>query len=293
MNDAPFVSIVVPTLNRCQLLDECLRSLTAQTYPHDRFEILVVDDGSVDATAGVVRARAGGRIPQVRYVPLSHGGPNAARNAGIAASSGDPICFVDDDVTVPIGWLEAIVDGTLRHADAGCFGGPVRIRFEAKPPRICEMESWIWEAELDYGPSERMVEQVNSTNMAVRRWAIEAIGNFDASLPIYGDETEWEVRLRRAGIPIAYLPAAWLWHRRTAADLRPATIFRRRFRQGVAYVGYAAMMGERISVTRTIWPIPFYLAHAARRHCFGAVLEIARKLGLVWGELRRRARRLA
>jgi GT2 family glycosyltransferase len=290
VNEAPFVSIVVPTLNRCQLLDECLRSLMAQTYPSDRFEILVVDDGSVDATADVVRARAGQGAPRVRYLAMSHGGPNAARNAGIAAAAGDPICLVDDDVSVPDAWLEAMVDGCLRHTEAGCLGGPVRMRFEVPPPRICEMESWIWEAELDYGPAERLVEQVNSTNMAVRRRALEAIGPFDASLPIYGDETEWEVRLRRAGIPIAYLPAAWLWHRRTAADLRHATMFRRRFRQGVAYAGYATRMGERISLTRTAWPIPFYLAHAARRRCFGAVLEVSRKLGLVWGELRRRAR---
>lgn len=287
MSELPFVSVVVPTWNRASILTDCLSSLRVQSYPLDRFEILVVDDGSVDATAEIVRAQDDGRAPRVRYLPLSHGGPNAARNAGIAATGGDPICFVDDDVEAPAGWLEAMVGGALRHAEAGCLGGPVRLRFEAKPPRICEMESWIWEAALDYGPSERMVEQVNSTNLAVRRWAIEAVGPFNASLRIYGDETEWEVRLRRAGIPIAYLPAAWLWHRRTAADLRPATLFRRRFRQGVAYTGYAAVVGEPISVAHTLWPIPFYLAHAVRRRCFGAVLEVARKLGIAWGAVRR------
>lgn len=293
MSARPFVSVVVPTWNRASVLSDCLASLRSQSYPSDRFEILVADDGSADATADVVRALTGDGAPPVRYLPLSHGGPNAARNAGIAASRGDPICFVDDDVAAPAGWLEALVEGTFRHAEAGCVGGPVRLRFEAPPPRICEMESWIWEAELDYGPAERMVEQVNSTNMAVRRWAVDAIGPFDASLPIYGDETEWEVRLRRAGIPIAYVPAAWLWHRRTAADLRPATLLRRRFRQGVSYAGYAPRVGERISVAHTVWPIPFYLAHAVRRRCFGAALEVARKLGIAWGELRRRARAVA
>jgi len=286
----PYVSVVVPTWNRAPVLADCLASLRAQSYPGDRFEILVADDGSADATADVVRAHDDGRAPRVRYLPLPHGGPNAARNAGIAAALGDPICFVDDDVEAPADWLGALVDGAARYPDAGCVGGPVRLRFEAPPPRTCEMESWIWEAALDYGPDERMVPQVNSTNMAARRWAIERVGPFNAALPIYGDETEWEHRLRRAGIPIAYLPAAWLWHRRTAADLRPATMFRRRFRQGVAYTRYAAAVGERVSIARTAWPIPFYLAHAARRRCFGAVLEIARKLGLLSGELRRRAR---
>jgi GT2 family glycosyltransferase len=278
--------VVIPTWNRAAMLADCLVSLRGQSYPRDRFEILVADDGSVDATADVVRAHDDGRDPHVRFLSLSHGGPNAARNAGIAASRGDPICFVDDDVEAPAGWLAALVDGVLRHADAGCLGGPVRLRFEATPPRICEMESWLWEAELDHGPAERAVDQVNSTNMAVRRWAVDAVGPFDATLAIYGDETEWEVRVRRANIPIVYLPAAWLWHRRTAADLRPATLLRRRFRQGVGYAGYAAVVGERISVAHTVRPIPFYLAHAARRRCFGAVLEVARKLGIAWGALR-------
>lgn len=281
----PFVSVVVPTWNRARVLADCLASLRVQSYPAERFEVIVADDGSRDATRDVVGRHDDGRPPQIRYLPLVHGGLNAARNAGIAAAAGDPICFVDDDAEAPAGWLASMVDGAARHADAGCLGGPVRLRFEATPPRTCEMESWIWEAALDYGPAERMVEHVNGTNMAVRRWAIDRFGPFDASLPIYGDETEWEHRLRRAGVPIAYLPAAWLWHRRTAADLRPATMFRRRFRQGVAYTRYAAAVGERVSIARTAWPIPFYLAHALRRRCFGAVLEVARKLGLVWGAL--------
>jgi GT2 family glycosyltransferase len=282
----PFVSVVVPTWNRASLLGDCLASLRSQSYPLDRFEILVVDDGSTDGTADLVRALDDGRAPRVRFLEQSHGGPNAARNAGIAAAQGDPICLVDDDVEAPAPWLEALVEGALRHPEAGCLGGPVRLRFEATPPRICEMESWIWEAALDYGPSERAVEQVNSTNMAVRRSAIEAVGPFDAALPIYGDETEWEVRLRRRGVPIVYLPAAWLWHRRTAADLRWRTMIRRRFRQGRAYVSYARAVGETVGVWHTLWPIPFYLAHAARRRCFGAVLEVARKVGIAWGALR-------
>lgn len=282
------MSIVVPTWNRAPLLADCLRSLRAQTYPADRFEIVVADDGSVDATADVVRAHDDGRLPHVRHLLLPRGGANAARNAGIAASRGDPICFTDDDVEVPPGWLAAMVDGVLRHSQAGCVGGPVRLRFEGKPPSICEMESWVGESEFDYSPIEGVVEHVAGANLAVQRWAIETVGSFNASLFV-GDETEWQLRLRRAGIPIVYLPSAWIWHRRTAADLRHMNLLRRRFWRGVSYARYAAVVGERISIGHVLWPIPFYVAHAARRRCFGAVLEISRKLGLVCGELHRRA----
>jgi GT2 family glycosyltransferase len=289
MSALPFVTVVVPTWNRAPLLGDCLRTLQAQDYPSDRFEVIVVDDGSADATEEVARRYAAG-APPVRYVRQSHGGLNAARNTALGLAAGDPICFIDDDAEAPPGWLGALVDGSLRHPRAGCLGGPVKLRFEAPPPRTCEMESWIWEAAQDHGPSERTVEHLNGCNLTIRRFALDAVGPFEASLTLYGDETEWELRLTRAGIPIVYLPAAWIWHRRTAADLRPVTLFRRRFRQGLAYTRYAALTGERISIAHVVWPIPFYLAHAARRRCFGAVLEIARKLGLVWGELRRRAR---
>jgi GT2 family glycosyltransferase len=284
---APFASIVVPTRNRARLLGDCLRALRAQDYPRDRFEIIVIDDGSVDETPDVLDrwSREGATDRAIRQPP---GGLNAARNHGIALAHGDPICFIDDDADPPPTWLSALVDGARRYPGAGCLGGPVRLRFEATPPRICEKESWMWEAALDYGPAERAVEHINGCNLAVRRWAVDAVGPFDASLPLYGDETEWERRLTRAGIPIQYVPAAWLWHRRTAADLRRSTLLRRRFRQGLAYTRYAALVGERISVRHVLRPLPFYLLHAARRRCFGALMEIARKLGLVWGELSRR-----
>jgi GT2 family glycosyltransferase len=286
VSDWPFASVVVPTWNRAPLLADCLRALRAQDYPAQRFEIIVVDDGSTDATGEVVRRHEGGAPPRVRYARAPHGGLNAARNRGLALAEGDPVCFIDDDAEAPDGWLRAVVEGARRHPRAGCVGGPVRLRFEAAPPRVCEMESWIWEAALDYGPEERAVPHVNGCNLAVRRWAVEAIGGFDASLPLYGDETEWEGRLARAGIAIQYLPAAWIWHRRTAADLHWRTMLRRRFRQGQAYAAYARAVKQPIGVWHTVWPIPFYLAHAVRRRCFGAVLEVARKVGIAWGAAR-------
>lgn len=286
MTDHPFVSIAIPTWNRAALLDDCLRTVRAQRYPADRFEIIVADDGSTDRTEAVVRAHAAGPPPVVRYVRVEHGGLNAARNAALGLAAGDPVCFIDDDVDVPEGWLAATVDGTRRYPRAGCLGGPVRLRFEAPPPRICEMESWIWEAALDYGTAEREVDHVNGCNLAVRTWAVEAVGAFDASLPLYGDETEWERRLTRAGIPIQYLPDAWLVHRRTATDLAWRTMLRRRFRQGAGFARYARVMNEPISSGHTLWPIPFYLVQAVRRRCFGAILEVSRKLGIVWGARR-------
>jgi len=286
-SELPFVSVVIPTWNRATMLGECLVSLRAQDYPKDRFEIIVVDDGSTDATPEVVHRFQDGLAPEVRYVHQDHSGLNVARNAGITAAKGDPICFVDDDTDVPSGWLRALVEGALRHPEAGCLGGPIRVRFEAKPPRICEMESWAWEGELDYGQIEKEVPYVIGCNMLVRRWAVTRVGLFHDSLSGPGDEIEWERRLTRAGIPILYVPSAWLWHRRTDSDLKVMKLLKRRFRQGVGYAVYTRFIGEQVSICKVVWPIPFYLLHAVRRLCLGAVLQVAWKLGLVWGAMRR------
>jgi glycosyltransferase involved in cell wall biosynthesis/SAM-dependent methyltransferase len=287
--DVPFVSIVVPTRNRATRLAHCLRSLREQRYPKDRYEIVVVDDGSVDATAEIVERCAADQPPLVRYVPRPAGGVNAARNSGIAAATGDPICLVDDDQEMPPEWLPAIVDATLRYPEAGCVGGPVRLRFEAPPPRICEMESWSWEWSFDLGPAEHVVEHVTGGNLAMRRWALEVNGHFDASLSGLGDDVEWVRRLTKAKIPSVYIPSAWLWHRRTRADLRWTTLLRRRFRQGREWVTFARFNGESPALWPLVWPIPFYLLHALRRRCFGAMMDVARKLGMAWGILRTRA----
>ncbi len=286
MSDFPFVSVVVPTWNRATLLADCLASLRAQDYPQDRFEIIVVDDGSTDATPEVVSMFQDGTLPEVRYVRQDHRGLNVARNAGIAAAKGDPICFVDDDVETPPGWLRALVEGALRHPEAGCLGGPVRVRFEAKPPKICEMESWAWEGEQDYGLTEQTVPHVNGSNMALRRWALSQVGLFHEALSGSGDELEWERRLICAGSAIFYIPSAWLWHRRTKSDMRVMELLKRRFRQGGAYAVYARHIGEKVSLWKVLWPIPFYLLHALRRRCVGAIFEVAWKLGLIWGIIR-------
>src|SRR5258706_1541265 len=126
----PFVSVVIPTRNRAHLLVTCLESLSQQRYPADRFEIIVVDDGSLDATPEIVDRVAARPLPAVRYLPQAQGGVNVARNAGIAAARGDPICFLDDDEDAPPGWLSALVDATGRHPAAGCLGGPLSPPFQ-------------------------------------------------------------------------------------------------------------------------------------------------------------------
>ncbi|MDE2179508.1 MAG: glycosyltransferase family 2 protein [candidate division NC10 bacterium] len=285
--EAPFVSVVVPTYNRARLLRDSLRSLVAQDYPHDRYEIVVVDDGSTDETqAATEEARLRSCRSRILYVRQDHRGLNAARNAGIQASHGDPICFVDDDIDAPPGWLSSMVEGVLRHSDSGCFGGPVRLRLEGRPPRNCGRHP-LGETELDLGNKDRPIEFVWGANFTVTRKALSDIGPFDERIVIYGDEQEWEERYKSQRGVVWYIASAWLWHRRLPEDLALLRMLQRRFSRGANQVLYLRMAGQDISACRALSAIPLNVGHSLKRGCAGGLLTAATLLGHAWGAIRR------
>jgi len=274
------------------MLADCVGSLLRQSLAPDRFEIVVVDDASTDATVETVRElserTAPPRISLVRHeFPR---GPNACRNSGFAAAGSDLFCFIDDDVLVPEPWLDAVLRGAERYPQALCLGGPIRLRLEGTPPRHCGGES-LSEGEFDAGPDDREVVEVYSGNMVVRRVALDVAGQFDEELPIYHEETEWESRLRARGGLIMYVADAWLWHRRTADQLRLHDMVRRRFRNGVGYASAASARNERVSARRALRRLPRLAAHGLRRRCWWGALGAAYQLGVAYGALRPRSGR--
>ncbi len=98
MSKKPFVSVVIPTFNRAGQVRAALKSVLAQTYR--KFEVIVVDDGSTDATESVLREFLGARSNggnQVRYIFQPNQGQSAARNKGVEAARGEWIAFLDSD----------------------------------------------------------------------------------------------------------------------------------------------------------------------------------------------------
>ena len=270
----PFVSIVMPTAGRAAMAADALESLADQDYPAERFEVLVVVNGTPDGTADVVE-RLGDRPdgPALRLLTTAGHDPNRARNAGLDAARGDPICLVDDDVLAPPSWLGQMVDGALRNPAADCLGGPVRPRFEAPPPRTCADHELAGTA-LDEGAEEREVDEVWAGNMAIRRRALELAGPLREGL-VAATESEWEARLVLAGGRIVYLPRPWLWHRRGRAELSPRRQVVRSFQLGYAVVA----LGQRPSVgflARGLWASG---SHAARARCTRGLTDAARSLG--------------
>ena len=275
------VSVVVPTRNRATYLEVALGSLTRQEgdVPH---ELLVVDDGSSDST-GAVAERAGART--LRLDPGR--GLNAARNAGIAATSGEVVAFVDDDVWAPPGWLRAVAEGARRHPGAAAFAGPIRARFEGPAPRGCGREAAPITT-LDLGAEDIETDRAWGANFAVRRSAVERVGGFDEDLPIYGDEEEWLARLRRAGGTIEYLAAAGLDHRRAGDDARLRSLARAEYRRGRASRVIDRRKGMEPSVPRELRNLAGAGWHTARRACPHGLIMGAHAAGRLAEALRPR-----
>jgi len=208
------IAIIVPTRGRAEYLDVALGSIAPQATALGA-EVVVVDDGP-DSRTHAVADRHGARY-------LAHDAPrglNVARNTGIRATAADLLVYVDDDVEVWPGWLQALTGAAIAcDGDVGVFTGPIRPRFEGHQLRACGREGPPITF-FDAGPVDADVERAWGANMALRRSAIERVGRFDTSLVNGGDEEEWQARWRAAGGRIRYVAAAGVDHRRASSPAR-------------------------------------------------------------------------
>ncbi len=151
------ITVIVCTRNRARQLRHVLDSFVA-LHPPQRatWEMIVVDNGSIDDTPAVIEAFAD-RLP-LRRVWQPEAGLSNARNAGVAAAQGDYICWTDDDVELDPDWLAAYARAFHLYPDGTIFGGVVEPVYEVPPP------SWMIEnasllvdllAKRDHGPEER------------------------------------------------------------------------------------------------------------------------------------------
>jgi glycosyltransferase involved in cell wall biosynthesis len=200
----PFdVSVVVPTYNRARLLARTLESLMAQRAGATRFEILVVDNNSIDDTPAVVRAFTG-RSPEVTYLIERRQGVSHARNAGIAAARAPIVAFTDDDVEVAPTWVATVKHVLDANPDVDCIGGRVAPRWSVPPPRWLTSQHWGAVAlqgpkgPTPYVDADHAAPCLITANFACRRAALEQVGGFSGAF-LRDEDRELQLRLWDAG----------------------------------------------------------------------------------------------
>lgn len=121
------LSVIIPAYNRRESLRECLVSFEKQDYPADRFEIIVIDDGSQDGTAEMVRGLMR-ENNNLLYFQQSHKGPAAARNFGVEKSKGSVVSFTDTDCVPESNWVKKIIEAHCKNQGAVVIGGLTEVQ---------------------------------------------------------------------------------------------------------------------------------------------------------------------
>ncbi|MEP0917153.1 glycosyltransferase [Leptolyngbya sp. DQ-M1] len=215
------ISVVICTRDRPEQLEQCLRSLQSLTVAPT--EILVVDSAPrSDATRKLMA-----QFPQVRYVLESQPGLSRARNTGIAHSCGDLIAFTDDDVVVHPDWIWRLMQGFHNPNVMVVLGLAIAAELETE-------SQWIFESRHSFNRGYRtrvfdaqffegmrycgapVWELGAGANMAIRRKAIEQVGEFDPRLGAgasgCSEDSEFWYRVLAAGWLCLYHPTAVVYH---------------------------------------------------------------------------------
>jgi O-antigen biosynthesis protein len=201
--DPPRVSVVVCTRNGARTLRDCLEGLKRLEYPN--FEVIVVNDGSTDATAQIVEDSG---YQLVTTDPLGLG---SARNTGMRGASGEILAYIDDDAWPDPHWLTYVVHMFQRTSHAA-IGGP-----NLAPPLDGFVANCV--ANAPGAPthvllSDNEAEHIPGCNMAIRKERLEQIGGFDPQFHAAGDDVDVCWRLHERGLTIGFHPGAMVWHHR-------------------------------------------------------------------------------
>lgn len=134
------ISIIIPTFNRKDQLKKCLDSIFCQKIGPGLFEILVIDDGSVDGTAELL-SKMTAEYPQLRHYSQMHKGPAAARNLGVKKAAAEIIGFVDDDCILKENWIDLMIKTHKENPEIAAVGGLTRAPFESTPNMVSQFLS--------------------------------------------------------------------------------------------------------------------------------------------------------
>jgi cellulose synthase/poly-beta-1,6-N-acetylglucosamine synthase-like glycosyltransferase len=198
------VSVVVPARNAGQTIGECLDSLLTQSEPRERYEVIVVDDGSTDGTRLVVQGY------EVTLLDQSHEGPAAARNRGVAASSGEVVLFTDADCVPAPDWIDEMAR-PFQDQDVVGVKGAYRTRQRGVMPRFVQCE---YEERYERMAKLKQIDFIDTYSAGYRRQIFLTEGGFDTDYPDASvEDQELSFRLAERGYKMVFNPRAIVYHR--------------------------------------------------------------------------------
>ena len=223
----PQVSVIIPTHNRPGPLAAFLQALSEQDFPSDRFEVVVVDDGSdtpLEASIAPFRTKL-----DIMLLSQASAGPAAARNAGAAQARGEFLAFTDDDCTPAVDWLSAL-EARLETAPTSAIGGPSVNALTHNPQAV--VSQWILEWMYRcYNADLAQARFLASNNLALPAAGFAAVGGFDHThFPLAaGEDRDFCERWRQHGMGLVFAPEVIVRH---APELNARDFWRQHVRRG-------------------------------------------------------------
>jgi len=199
----PFVSVIIPVYNDANRLAICLNALDQQSYPRERFEIIVVNNRSTDHICDVISHHT------VIYIEENFLIGDAARNSGVQAATGPILAFTDSDCIPSSHWLETGVASLSQNIGVDLIGGLVRVFSEDNSWNTVELFEKL------FAFNQKKYINLNgfsvTANMFTYKITFENIGLFSTSLK-FGGDCEWGNRLKKAGGRMLYAPETIVSH---------------------------------------------------------------------------------
>jgi len=243
------ISVVIPTRNRADLLERALVSLTNQTFPYQKFEVIVVDNGSTDHTEQVCTGESLGAVRVLRIYD-DRPGLHVGRHVGLNHARGRILAYVDDDIEAFPTLLEGIAESFVPD-NVALVGGKCLPKFEIDPPawvaslwKPTEYGKLLVELSLlDLGEDIREIPPsfVFGCNFSIRKSVLREVNGFhpDAvpqeSVRFRGDgETHVSNRIEELGYSTVYNPKASVFHFVPASRMTVEYMRKRAFNQGVS-----------------------------------------------------------
>ena len=199
----PRFTVAVCSYNGSRTIRETLEGLERIEYPN--FEVIVVNDGSTDATAAIAAEY------NCRVITTENRGLSSARNVALRAAGGDIIAYLDDDAIPDPHWLHYLVE-TFRNVAYAAVGGP-----NIAPPNPTTIADCV-----DNAPgnpvhvliTDEIAEHLPGCNIAIRKSALEAVDGFDPTFRVAGDDVDLCWRLQQRGWKLGFSPGAMVLHHR-------------------------------------------------------------------------------
>ena len=249
--DRAFFSIIIPTYNRPERLENCLKTIALLDYPRDRFEVIVVDDGSKTPLNEVV-ALLQDKL-NLKLLRQKNAGPAAARNKGAEMATGEFLAFTDDDCQPTPDWLTQFAVGLANNPEAMIGGKTINALdnnlFSTASQKLID---YLYEY---YNSAKGKNAFFASNNIAMPAANFKALNGFDVSFPLAAAEDRDFCDRWNLNYPVMYVPQAQVNHYH---KLSFTSFWKQHFGYGRGAFCFHQLRSKRVAQDMEVEPLSFY-----------------------------------